>query len=201
METKHTKFNDEEIKEKILSSEVIAFPTETVYGVGVIYDDEEAFERLVKAKERRPDKPFTLMLGNTKDIEKYAYVNEKIKKLINKYMPGEITLLLKPKEGLYPWVTLNSAYIGIRVPDYREVCEMINSLGKPMLVTSANMSGEPVCKNYKEVCEVFDKRISLIVDGKTRSSKPSTIVICDDEIKLIREGNISFEEIKNVWEE
>jgi len=201
METIHTLFKDKKIKEEILKGEVVSFPTETVYGVGVIYDNEEAFEKLVKAKNRRPDKPFSLMLGNVEGIEKYAYVDQRVKKIINHFMPGEITLLLKPKEGLFPWVTLNSEYIGVRVPDYQEVCDLINSVGKPMLVTSANMSGEPVCKNFKEVCKVFDNRISLIVEGLTRSSKPSTIIICDKEISLVREGSISYKDILEIMEE
>jgi len=201
MKAKHCLFNDKLILEEIHKGNVVGFPTETVYGLGVIYNNEEAFERLVRAKDRRPDKPFTLMLGNVENVSKYAEINEKTEKIIKKYMPGEITLLLKPKAGLYPWVTLGSKYIGIRVPDYKEVCDLINSVGEPMLVTSANMSGEPVCKNFDEVCTVFDERIDLIVEGNTRSSRPSTIVICDEDVKLVREGNISFDEIKKTWEE
>ena len=201
METIHTKFNDSRIIDEIRKGEVVSFPTETVYGVGCIYDNNEAFEKLVKAKNRRPDKPFSLMLGNTKDITKYAYVDSYIQKLIDTFMPGEITLLLKPREGLFPWVTLGSKYIGVRVPDYKEVCSLINNVGKPMLVTSANMSGDPVCKDFNEVTKVFDGRISLIVEGLTRSSKPSTIIICDKDITLVREGSITFEEITKVWEE
>lgn len=201
MKTLYTVFDDIEVKNSALSGQVIAFPTETVYGLGVIYDSQEAFDRLVKVKNRAPDKPFTLMLGDISNISKYAKINSRIQKLIDRFMPGEITLLLKPVDGLYPWVTLNSEYIGIRVPDYKEVCSLINSLNKPMLVTSANISGEPVCKDFREVQDVFDERVSLIVEGLTRSSKPSTIILCDEDIKLIREGSISFDDIKKVWED
>lgn len=201
MKTEHILFDDNRLIDGILCGKVVSFPTETVYGLGVIYDSKEAFEKLVEVKNRRPDKPFTLMLGNTNDISRYALVNKKIERVISHFMPGEITILVKPKDHLYEWVTLNSKYIGIRVPDYEEVCMLINKIGKPLLVTSANMSGEPVLKNYEEVCGVFDDKISYIVKGETRSSKPSTIVICDEDLSLVREGNISFEEIKKVWEE
>lgn len=201
METEHILFGNAKLKEAVLCGKVVSFPTETVYGLGVKYSSKDAFEKLVESKHRRPDKPFTLMLSKVEDIEKYAYTNNRINKIIGKFMPGEITILVRPREELYPWVTLGSEYIGIRVPDCKEVCELINSVGQPMLVTSANISSEPVCKNYEEVCKVFDGKISAIVKGKTRSSKPSTIVICDDKLSLIREGSISFEDIKRVWEE
>ena len=201
METKVLDFKDNELISTIQKGEVVSFPTETVYGLGVIYDEEEAFERLVSVKNRRPDKPFTLMLDTPSKIEKYATLSEKTRRVINKFMPGEITILVKPKQDLYPWVTLKSKYIGIRVAGKEEVCEMIARVGKPMLVTSANISSFPCATNFEESFEVFNNKIPVIVKGETRSSTPSTIVICDEELTLVRLGSISFEEIKKVWEE
>ncbi|MDD6302652.1 MAG: L-threonylcarbamoyladenylate synthase [Bacillales bacterium] len=201
MKTLHTFFGDSKLIENIKKGEVVSFPTETVYGIGVIFNQKSAFDKLVLSKNRTPDKPFTLMLGNVDDIEKYAILSDKTRKIIRKYMPGEITILVKPKEGIYSWVTLNSDYIGIRVPDYKEVREMIDYIGIPLLVTSANISGEPVCKDYNEVCKQFDGVISTIVKGDVKSSLPSTIVLLDDDIKLVREGSIKFEDIKKTWED
>ena len=201
METKVVSFESDELIDSIATNNVVCFPTETVYGMGVIFDSEIAFNELVNVKQRKPDKPFTLMLDDPKKIEDYAYVDSRIKKLITKYMPGEITLLLKPKEGIYPWVKLDSKYIGIRVSGKKEVCKLINKVGKPMLVTSANISGEKVCENFDETYRVFQGKVPYIVKGEIISNTPSTIVICDDELTLIREGNIRFEEIKKVWEE
>ena len=201
METKILDFNNQELIEDIRNGEVVSFPTETVYGLGVIYDQEEAFERLVAVKNRRPDKPFTLMLDDPKNIDKYAVISEKTRRIVNKFMPGEITILVKPKANLYPWVTLGSKYIGIRVAGKQEVCDMINKVGKPLLVTSANISSFPCATNFEESYEVFNNKIPAIVKGETRSSTPSTIVICDEELTLVRLGSISFESIKEVWEE
>ena len=200
MKTIVTKFKDERIKQAILNDQVVAFPTETVYGLGVIYNSFTAFNKLIETKNRRPDKPFTLMLGRKEDIERYAILNEKTKQIIKKYLPGELTLLLKPKVDLFPWVTMRSKYIGIRVPNSNEVCQMINSVGMPMLVSSANMSNEPVCKNFEEVYNVFNNKVAIIVEGKTKSNVPSTIIICDDELELVREGSLPFELIKQVWD-
>ena len=200
MKTIVTKFKDEKIYPSIRENLVVAFPTETVYGLGVIYNSKEAFDNLVSVKKRNPDKPFTLMLGNKDEIEKYATFSQKTKKIIEKFMPGEITLLLKPKKDLYSWVTLGSEYIGIRVPGSKDVCDLINEVGEPMLVTSANISSEPVCKDFDEVYNVFNNKVSIIVKGEVLSKVPSTIVICDEELILVREGGIPFNKIKEIWE-
>ena len=181
---------------------MLSFPTETVFGLGVRYDDEKAFEKLVNVKRRPPEKPFTLMCASANDIEKYAFVDEHIKAVINKFMPGPITLLLKPKENLYPWVTLSSPTIGIRVPDFKKLQDLIKDVGVPLLVPSANKSGEPPCKNIDEVIGAFDSEIYGAVDGKVNGALPSTIVsLVDGECKLIRQGDISFDTIKNVYKE
>ena len=201
METRIYDFDDERVIQEIKNNNVVALPTETVYGLGVIYDSLEAFERLVKVKQRKPDKPFTLMLSCIEDIKNYAYFDENTYRVILKYMPGEITLLLKPKESLYPWVTLNSPYIGIRIAGLLKVGELIKKVGQPMLVTSANISSFPACVDFEQNYETFSSYISAIINGKTTSSIPSTIVKCDEEsITLIRQGRIPFEEIKKTWE-
>ena len=201
METRIYDFDDERVIQEIKNNNVVALPTETVYGLGVIYDSLEAFERLVKVKQRKPDKPFTLMLSCIEDIKNYAYFDENTYRVILKYMPGEITLLLKPKESLYPWVTLNSPYIGIRIAGLLKVGELIKKVGQPILVTSANISSFPACVDFEQTYETFASYIPAIIKGETTSSIPSTIVKCDEEsITLIRQGRIPFEEIKKTWE-
>ena len=90
----------EKAKKVLDNSSVIAFPTETVMGLGVYFDDEKAIKRLNEIKRRPPDKPYSLMLSNSSEIERYAYVDERAKKVIKTFMPGEITILLKVKENL-----------------------------------------------------------------------------------------------------
>ena len=200
METKVVDFNSLELINSLKKGEVACFPTETVYGLGVIFSREKAFNALVEVKNRRPDKPFTLMLSKKDDIEKYSYISCKTKKVIEEFMPGEITILVKPKENLFPWVTLNSKYIGIRISGKKEVCQLIDKVGEPLLVTSANISSYPASTNFDEAYRVFRGKVPYIVKGETSSSIPSTIVICDEELMLVRQGNIPFEKIKKVWE-
>lgn len=200
MKTRVGKFQDQELIQEIKNSNVVAFPTETVYGLGVISNSKEAFEHLVETKKRRPDKPFTLMLSKKEDIEKYAKISLNTKRVIEHFMPGEITILVPPREHLDSWITLNSKYIGIRISGMKEVSQLIDQVGFPLLVTSANISGEKTLNSFEETYHVFNGKISYIVNGETSSKLPSTIVICDENIELVRLGSISFEEIKNVWE-
>lgn len=181
--------------ESLKNHGVIAFPTETVMGIGVCYDDEEAFNKLNKVKGRPEGKPYSLMLGNTNDIEKYAYVSEDERKVIDKFLPGPLTILLKKKE-LPQWVTLGSEYVGIRVPDLPIINETLNKLGKPILAPSANRSGEKPALTFKEVEDIFGNELDYIVPGEASNGLPSTIVIIDNGVKVVRQGTITEEQIK-----
>ena len=177
---------------------VVAFPTETVCGLGVIFDDEIAFEKLNQVKGRPENKPYTLMLSNTQDIDKYAYVDEEVKKVINAFMPGPITLLLKRKADLPFWVTRGSDKIGIRVPDDEVTLKLISTVGKPLLVPSANKSGEKPAMDIDETKKIFGSEVDYYIDGKAGGAKPSTIVDMYDSIKVVRQGDITLEEIMKV---
>ena len=174
---------------------LIAFPTETVFGFGVIYDNKESYEKLISVKRRPPEKPFTLMLSDVEDIEKYAYVDERAKKLINKYMPGQFTIILKAKESLPSYCVSNEGNVGIRIPDYDLVRNLIRETEKPLLVPSANKSGESPLTKSDDVISIFDREIDGIIIGESTSKVPSTIVLVDKDIKVIREGLIKKEDI------
>ena len=176
--------------------QVIAFPTETVFGLGVFYDDQEAYELLNKVKQRREDKPYTMMLASADDISKYADVNNKYQKLISKFMPGSLTILVKSKENVPHYVTHNTGVIGIRVPSNKEALDLLEVVKKPLLVPSANKADQKPALNENEVKEIFKNEIAVVVPGKISSGEPSTIVdLTGDEIKLVRKGPISLQEL------
>ena len=182
----------------INEGQVVAFPTETVYGVGVKFGSREALDRLMEAKNRDYSKVITLMVAYKEDIEKYAYVSDWAWKLISAFMPGMITLIFKKREGVDPIMTNGKETIGIRIPDNDYVLALLRNVG-PMLVTSANLSNHPNTTSTKEVLDQLDGRIDLIVDGKTTDSIASTVVdVSGDEIKILREGKITKEDIEEV---
>ena len=186
----------EEALKELNNHKVIAFPTETVFGLGVFYDDQEAYELLNKVKQRREDKPYTMMLASVNDVSKYAYINNKYQKLINKFMPGSLTILVKSKESVPNYVTHNTGVIGIRIPSNKEALDLLDVVKKPLLVPSANKADQKPALNENEVKTIFKDEIAVVVPGKISSGEPSTIIdLTGDEIKLVRKGPISLEEL------
>lgn len=179
---------------------LIAFPTETVFGFGVVYDDEKAYKKLIDVKKRPPAQPFTLMCADPMDIEKYAYIDERARKLIKSFFPGQFTIILKAKEHLPSWVVSKDGMVGIRVPDYKLVQELIRATGKPLLVPSANRHNEPPLTNSDDVYHAFKKEIDAVIEGESISNIPSTIVKIDKNVKIIREGFITKEDISKALE-
>lgn len=185
-----------EICDVIQKGGIVAFPTETVYGVGIHFDDEEALERLMEAKNRDYSKAITLMVADKADISQYAYISPQAQKMIDQFMPGMITLIFKKKESVRDSMTNGKSTIGIRIPDSEFVLSLLKKVG-PMLVTSANLSQHSNTTSTQEVLNQLDGRIDLVVDGKTSDNIASTVVdVSQDEIKILRAGKITEEQIE-----
>ena len=186
----------------LLNGGVVAFPTETVMGLGVVYDNEESYNRLNIIKGRPDSKPYTMMLAGVADIAKYAYVDERSKKVIDAFMPGPITVLLRAKENVPSYVTHGTGIIGIRVPDFDLLTELLKKVNKPLLVPSANPSGKPSAVTPVQVLVYFGETLDYIYDYKSNGELPSTIVdLTGKEVKIIREGKITEEFIVNTIKE
>ena len=178
---------------------VIAFPTETVYGLGVFYDDKEAYELLNKVKNRREDKPYTMMLFDTKEISKYAFIEDKYLPIINKYMPGSLTILVSARECVPSNVTHGTGIIGIRIPSNKKALDLLKFVKKPLLVPSANKADQKPALSEKEVKAIFGEEIAVVIPGEISSGEPSTIIdLTGEEIKLIRKGPIPFDELSQL---
>lgn len=201
------KFNPKINNEAALASEilskggVVAFPTETVMGLGVSFNDRKAYDKLNKVKERPEDKPYTLMVKNVEEISKYAIIDEATQRVINAFMPGSITILVRVKKGSVPaYVTHNTDVIGIRVPTNIEARILLDMALEPLLVPSANKSGSKPALNSDEVKQIFGQEIDFVMTGKAKGEVPSTIVDLTKETpKVVRPGPIPEEEIIKVW--
>ena len=174
-------------KKELDNSKVIAFPTETVMGLGVYYDDYNAYNLLNKIKERPEDKPYTLMLGDINKIKDYAYIDNRASKVISNFMPGEITILLPAKSNVPNYVTHNTGVIGVRVPNLDDLRDFLNYINRPLLVPSANKSGKKPAMSDKEVKDIFNNEVSYVFEGKAIGGVPSTIVdLTNKEVKIYR---------------
>lgn len=191
------KENINEVIDLLNHDEVVAFPTETVFGLGVKFSHLEALEKIYEIKHRSHSKAISLMIYDPKDIEKYAYVNENAQKLIDHFMPGMITLVLKKKSILSDDFTAGYDTIGIRIPDDPFVLKLLKEVG-PMLVTSANISGQETLLNDQEVCKQFKGKIKMIVKGKCKNTLASTVIKVDEDVTILRQGCIQEEEIREV---
>lgn len=199
MESKIVNKNEiDKIIKTLENKHVVAFPTETVFGLGVMFNSVEALNELMQSKNRDASKAITLMVSDISKIEQYAYVTERDLKIIKAFMPGRITIILKKRDSVSKQMTLNKDTIGIRIPDDAFVLSLLEKVG-PMLVTSANMSGGVNTTTTQEVLRQLDGKIPLIVDGNSGSSVPSTVVdLSKEEIEILRQGDISLEMIKEV---
>src|SRR5919106_3298590 len=175
---------------------LVAFPTDTVYGVGSLAFDGIAVESIYAAKDRPIEKAIPILLGDSEDLEKVALSTPSTaRKLASCFWPGPLTILI-PKKPELPEGVSATATVGVRVPDHEVARALLRAAG-PMAVTSANISGEASPTTAEEVFAQLNGRIQLIIDGgQTPGGIPSTVVDCNtEEIRVLREGPITVVEL------
>jgi L-threonylcarbamoyladenylate synthase len=175
---------------------LVAFPTDTVYGVGALAFDGKAVESIYAAKNRPVEKAIPVLIGDSGDLEKAAVnIPVSARKLASRFWPGPLTILV-PKRGDLPESVSATSTVGVRVPDHEVARAFLRAAG-PMAVTSANISGGQSPVTAEEVFEQLGGRIDLIINGgKTPGGVPSTLVDCTtSELKVLREGPITLEDL------
>lgn len=176
----------EEAAAALSRGELVAFPTDTVYGLAAGHDH---VRKLYVAKDRPKEKRIPVLLSDAANLEASALVTPAARALAQRFWPGPLTLVLvAPRRGT----------IAFRVPDNAVARRLIAACGGGLPVTSANRSGQGDCRTAEEVGAQLDGRIALILDGgATSGDKPSTIVDCTtDQLKILREGAIPASQIE-----
>lgn len=174
---------------------VVSIPTDTVYGICASINSKMAYDNLIKIKNRPINKPFPIMCADLNQIKSIAVVDEKAEKLINKFMPGPITLILNKKEGLPEYISNGKQTIGIRMATSKAIKNLILKVGCPIFLSSANISGEPTCKNLDEIEKVCPN-LDGMMEGEVKFGIPSTIVDCTGKgFVILRSGPISLKDI------
>ena len=175
---------------------LVAFPTDTVYGVGALALDGKAVESIYNAKDRPVEKAIPVLIGDLEDLEKVGSdIPDAAHRLASRFWPGPLTIVV-PKRSDLPEAVSATATVGVRVPDHEVARALLRAAG-PLAVTSANISGMQSPVTAQEVYEQLAGRIELILDGgQTPGGVPSTLVDCTTSaIKILREGPISLEEL------
>ncbi len=178
-------------------NKLIIFPTDTVYGLGTTLDDKEGIDLIYNIKKRPKSKPLAILCADLEQIEEIAIVDARAKRIINKYMPGPLTVILNAKEKTAKLTGLKT--IGVRIPNLDLAINILKENG-PMFVTSVNESGQTSLDDYAIINQLYKDKVAKIYPKINVSSHlPSSVVdLTKYDIIMLREGAISLEEIKNV---
>ena len=180
---------------------LVAYPTDTVYGLGACVSLPQAVERVYKVKERPRNMPLSLLLADTSQLTKVAeLVPPAAWPLIHSFLPGALTIVLPKSSSVPDTITAGGTTIAVRIPAHPIPIALAAGLGAPIVGTSANLSGKPSPLTAEEVYSQLGDKIDLIIDGsQCPGGKESTIVDVTGEIPVIlREGAISKEELEQV---
>jgi L-threonylcarbamoyladenylate synthase len=191
--------NSEEIiltraAEIIAHGGIIAYPTETFYGLGADATNEKAIQKIFAIKGRNFKNPISLIIGQTDNIYPLVQdVPQTAQKLMAAFWPGALTIVFLAANNVSPLLTAGSGKIGLRVSSHPGAQGIIQRLKRPLTATSANLTGAPECTRASEVAEQIGDKIDAIIDlGNTPGTKGSTIVdVTCTPVAILREGAIS----------
>lgn len=176
---------------------VIAFVTDTVWGLGCLPNNKEAVEKIYEIKGRDKSKPLILMSNKEEYLIPYVKeIPQKAKELMQKYFPGALTLVMQKSEKTPLTITSQKDTVGIRVPNnefFKELCSIID--GHVLATTSANLSNHPSSKTYEEAINSIGNFVDIVFEdyGYSCAGKESTVVlICENDTKVLRQGSITI---------
>ena len=190
--------NSEKIKKVLENDGVIAYVTDTVWGLGCLPTSQKAVQKIYEIKKREAQKPLILMSNETYNLLEYVQPIPKIGcKLIKKYFPGALTLVTQKSEKTPDYITSNMETVGIRVPDneiFKEICSIAPN--HVLATTSANLSHQPSAKTYGQALENMTGLADLIIPdyGHVCKGLESTVVgVFEGEMKIFRQGAIKID--------
>lgn len=190
--------NVEQIKDILDNDGVIAYVTDTVWGLGCLPSSEKAVKRIYEIKHREAQKPLILMSSEPYHLLEYVKpLSKTSSRLIKQYFPGALTLVLEKTDKTPYYITSNKETVGIRVPDndvFKEICN--NITGNVLATTSANLSHQPSAKTYAQALENMKDLVDLVVPdyGHFAKGLESTVAgVFDDEVTIFRQGAVNLD--------
>ena len=190
--------------EILKAGKLVAFPTDTVYGIGADAFSKDAIERIFTAKGRDSKKPLQILIADKDDLN---FIVEKqsdtLHRLVDRFFPGALTIVVPAKADFPRWVTCGLDTVGVRMPSNPIALEMIKAFGKPIAATSANISGLPDPKDAQQVLEYLDGKVDFILDGgATPDNVPSTVIdVSVNPPKILRQGKLTVDELSKALHE
>ncbi len=186
----------------LLNDKVVGFPTDTVYGLAISSYSSKAFDALVAIKNRPITKPISVMVDSIDKIKELAILDNRKLKMLEALLPGPVTFLLKAKDNLPYHMTLGYSTIGIRIPNHPTSLAILKKVNVPLLVTSANLSGEEPLLKANDVYNKFNDKLASLIAEDSLGNQASTIIdLSNDKPVIVRDGPISHQEVMTIWEE
>ena len=180
---------------------VVAYPTDTVYGLGADIFNEKAVGRIYQIKQRLIYQPLPILLADKFEMAMMAAAMPEIAWLLAEhFLPGGLTLIVRKSSLVPPWVTAGGDTVAVRIPNHPIALALIRDLGKPLIGTSANLSGLPSPVSTREVRDQLGDKVDFVLDGgRCPGGIESTVVDVTGETPMIlREGSVSREEIERI---
>jgi L-threonylcarbamoyladenylate synthase len=183
----------------LLDGGLVAFPTESFYGIAVDVRNESAIERLFSAKGRSASSPVLILIDDAESLGPYVKsIPSVATRLIEEFWPGGLTLVFRAGSKVSPLLTGGTQKIGIRLSSHPVATALARAIGAPISGTSANISGQPGCRNAQEVLQSVGSGVDLILDaGETAGKVGSTVLdVTQQPPRILREGIVSREHLK-----
>ncbi len=169
---------------------VIAYPTDTTYGIGCDIFNKKGVKKIYQIKQRDPRKPFSFICADLSDVSNYAQVSNFAFKTMRRNLPGPYTFVLEATRVVPDLLTTKQKTVGIRIPDNPIALGIVRELGHPLVTTSANISGEEPCQDPTEIEENLGRMLDFVVDGGVLMGDPSTVIsLIDDRLEVLRQGS------------
>jgi tRNA threonylcarbamoyl adenosine modification protein (Sua5/YciO/YrdC/YwlC family) len=179
-----------QVAEVLANGGIIAYPTDTYYGIGCDLFNKDSIEKIYQLKRRSPHQPFTFICSDLKNISEYAQVTNYAYKTMKRLLPGPYTFVLEGSR-LVPRIMLTKRKtVGIRVPDNPICLAIVQELGHPVISTSAtDPNSAEVLETPQSIRDKIGHALDLIIDGGNVSGKPSSVIsLIDDTPEVLREG-------------
>ncbi|NOY67869.1 MAG: threonylcarbamoyl-AMP synthase [Deltaproteobacteria bacterium] len=175
--------------EALRKGEIIAYPTDTFYGIGCDIMNKKAIEAIYRLKQRNPGKPFSFICSDLKNISDYAKVTNYAYKTMKRLLPGPYTFILEGSRRVPKIMLTRRKTAGIRVPDNRICFELVRGLGNPIISTSAATHEGAIFHDPSLLHDYFKKQIGIVIDGGPVSGQPSSVIsLMNDTPEVIRKG-------------
>lgn len=168
---------------------VIAYPTDTIYGLGCDIFSSKGLQRIYRAKERDPKKPFSFICPDISNATDYAQISNFAFRIMKRHLPGPYTFILEATRRTPDLVTTKKRTVGIRIPDHPIALALVRELGHPLATTSANLTGHAPLADPREIAAALGSALDLVIDGGILSGEPSTVIsLVGDRIEILRQG-------------